>query len=99
MLTNHIGLNVDFSQVVGRVHGEASMKVVERLNTTAVGLNDEPVQAMRVSDCLNCMTLFPFIAPSFCNVVMIRTAELLPSSERIHWKNKIKMNNQKLNTR
>jgi hypothetical protein len=51
MLTNHIGLNVDFSQVVGRVHGEASMKVVERLNTTAVGLNDEPVQAMRVSDC------------------------------------------------
>lgn len=38
-------------QVVGRVHGEASMRVVERLNTTAVGLNDEPVQAMRVSDC------------------------------------------------
>ena len=27
------------------------MKVVERLNTTAVGSNDEPVQAMRVSDC------------------------------------------------
>lgn len=41
----------DTHQVVGRVHGEASMKVVERLNTTAVGLNDEPVQAMRVSDC------------------------------------------------
>jgi len=38
-------------QVIGRVHGEDSMRVVERLNTTAVGLNDEPVQAMRVSDC------------------------------------------------
>jgi len=41
----------DTHQVIGRVHGEDSMRVVERLNTTAVGLNDEPVQAMRVSDC------------------------------------------------
>ncbi len=36
---------------MGRVHGEASMKVVDRLNTTAVGLNDEPINSMRVSDC------------------------------------------------
>ena len=38
-------------QVVGRVHGEASLRVVERLNTTAVGLNDEPINSMRVADC------------------------------------------------
>lgn len=38
-------------QVVGRIHGEQSMKVIERLNTTAVGTNDEPISSMRVSDC------------------------------------------------
>ena len=38
-------------QVVGRVHGESSMRVIERLNTTAVGTNDEPINSMRVSDC------------------------------------------------
>ena len=27
------------------------MKVIERLNTTAVGLNDEPINSMRVADC------------------------------------------------
>ena len=33
------------------MHGEQSLKVLERLNTTAVGTNDEPINSMRVSDC------------------------------------------------
>ena len=38
-------------QVVGRLHGEDSMSVLRRLNTIAVGVNDEPLAAVRVSDC------------------------------------------------
>lgn len=33
------------------MHGEESMKVLQQLNATAVGSNDEPLNALRVADC------------------------------------------------